>query len=157
MVPQANAPKSVTVRAKSEVSRSWISLKDGEQLSGVTVILAEGAASIRGKLNLGEGTRVTENTNVYLVPAEREKAEDVLRYFASKVEPDWTFAFNNLPPGRYWTLSQVAVNEELSVAKFRFPSSAEARTKTRRAAEQVAKEINLKPCQNVTDLQLTPK
>jgi len=157
MVPQANAPRSVAVKTKSEVSRSWISLKDGEQLSGVTVILAEGAASIRGKLNLREGTRVTENTNVYLVPAEREKAEDVLRYFASKVEPDWTFAFNNLPPGRYWTLSQVAVNEELSVAKFRFPSSAEARTKTRRAAEQVAKEINLKPCQNVTDLQLTPK
>jgi hypothetical protein len=157
MVSPANAPRSVAAKTKSEVSRSWISLKDGEQLSGLTLILAEGAASIRGKLNLGEGTRVPENMNVYLIPAEREKADDVLRYFASKVEPDGTFAFNNLPPGRYWTLSQVAVNEELSVAKFRFPSAADARAKTRRAAEQLAKEVSLKPCQNLNDLQLAPK
>ncbi|HZJ43616.1 MAG TPA: carboxypeptidase-like regulatory domain-containing protein [Pyrinomonadaceae bacterium] len=157
MVPQANAPKSVTVKTKSEVSRSWISLKDGEQLSGLKVILAEGAASIRGKLNPGDGTRVPDNVNVYLVPSEREKADDVLRYFASKVEPDGAFAFNNLPPGRYWALNQPALNDELSVAKFRFPSSAEARSKIRRAAEQLAKEISLKPCQNVTDLQLGPK
>jgi len=95
--------------------------------------------------------------NVYLVPSEREKADDVLRYFASKVEPDGAFAFNNLPPGRYWALNQPALNDELSVAKFRFPSSAEARSKIRRAAEQLAKEISLKPCQNVTDLQLGPK
>jgi len=95
--------------------------------------------------------------NIYLVPAEREKGDDFFRYFGSKVESDGSFALNNLAPGRYWTITQVADSAELSPDKLWLPSSADARLQLRRAAESLAREISIKPCQNVNDYQITLK
>ena len=91
----------------------------------------------------------------YLVPAEREKAEDILRFFASQVAADGTFALNNLPPGRYWAIARPAAENESNIfSKLRLPDEAEARAKLRGEAEAAKTEIELKPCQNITDYQL---
>ena len=91
----------------------------------------------------------------YLVPAEPEKAQDVLRFFASQVVADGTFALNNLPPGRYWTIATPAQENEVNIlSKLRLPDETEARTKLRRDAEAAKTEIEFKPCQNVADYQL---
>lgn len=92
---------------------------------------------------------------VYLVPEEKESAEDVLTFFASEVGSDGAFALNNLPPGRYWALGQVTRNNETrSEIKLRFPAEAETRAQLRRAAEAGKLLVEFKPCQNVADYQL---
>ena len=96
-------------------------------------------------------------TAVYLVPAEREKTADVLRYFVSTVEADGAFAFNNLPPGRYLALQQTLDEATNTLFKLRLPESAEARTKLRRAAETQKNELQLKPCQNLTEYKIPAK
>jgi hypothetical protein len=87
-------------------------------------------------------------------PAEQDKAEDVLRFFVADTAADGTFAFNNLPPGRYWTLAQPPDPQTATLITLGQPEAATARAKLRRTAESQKSEIQLKPCQNLQDYQL---
>ena len=134
---------------KIDAAASWTSTKYGDQLTGVTITLAEGAASIRG--------HVQPETIFYLIPAEPDKATDVLRFFATDVTSDGAFSLTNVPPGKYLALTQENVDAQIATqAKLREPETeaAAARTKLRRAAEAEKIEIELKPCQNLADYQL---
>ena len=140
---------------QTDAARNGIGLKFGERISGLTVTLAEGAASLRGAVKLAEGDSIPAKLYLQLVPAEKEDAEDVLRFFATPVNADGTFAINNLPPSRYWALVRVAAdNEPQSDLKLRAPEEADARAQIRRAAEIAKTMIEFKPCQNVIDYQL---
>lgn len=152
----AAAPATKSASKPIDATRVWTVLKPGEKLSGLTMTLAHGAAMLRGKL--AEGEQAPERMVVYLVPAERERAEEVLRFFATQMSPDAKFAFNNLPPGRYWILAQVASEGEgQSLGRIRFPHETALRARLRREAEATKNEIELKPCQNVSDFQLSLK
>jgi carboxypeptidase family protein len=146
--------------AKAQTSRvnaaaNWTVVKPGDQINSLTITLAEGAASIRGKFVSSE---TSSGVVLYLVPSEPDKADDVLRFFVTDIAADGTFALNNLPPGRYWLLMQTNVDAQISnVTKLRLPEAATARTKLRRSAETQKTEIQLKPCQNLTDYQLSAK
>jgi hypothetical protein len=134
---------------KIDAAASWTSMKFGDQVTGVTITLAEGAASIRGHVQPG--------TILYLVPAEPDKATDVLRFFAADVASDGAFSLSNLPPGKYLALTQENVDVQIATqSKLREPETeaAAARAKLRRAAEAKKTEIELKPCQNLADYQL---
>jgi hypothetical protein len=138
-------------RQNIDAAATWTTVKFGGQLSNLTITLAAGAASIRGRL---AAAGPPSGMAVYLVPAEPDKADDVLRFFVTEIAADGTFAFNNLPPGRYWTLAQSTDAQLGTVAKLRQPEAATARTKLRRTAETQKSVIELKPCQNVADYQL---
>jgi hypothetical protein len=130
-------------------------LKFGERADGVTVTLAAGAASLRGIVKPGASESLPAKLYVRLVPAEKESADDVLRFFTVLAQSDGTFVVNNLPPGRYWALTQSAVGVETQFdGKLRTPEAADARLKLRRAAEDGNTEVELKPCQNMVDYQL---
>lgn len=88
------------------------------------------------------------------MPAEREKAEEVLRFYGAAVSPDGKITLNNLAPGRYWLLTRVAV--EGGLTKLRQPDGNEIRAKLRREAEAVKTEIELKPCQNIAGYGFKP-
>ena len=151
-------PAGSKSNTRIDAARNWTNLKWGERLSGVTVTLAEGAASIRGKVApADENTKIPGGLSSYLVPAERDKGDEVLRFFVSDVAGDGSFALNNLPPGRYLMLLQNQESEVSNMSKLRSPSAADARTKLRQKAEIAKKEIELKPCQNVTDYQVQYK
>jgi hypothetical protein len=137
-----------TAKSKIDAAANWTVVKFGEQLSNLTITLAEGAASIRGRIPS------VEPMSVYLVPAEPDKAGDVLRYFVTEPATDGVFAFNNLPPGRYWALAQTPDPQTATLTKLRQPEAATARTKLRRIADTQKIELQLKPCQNVADYQL---
>lgn len=141
---------------KVDAAANWTTLKTGDRTE-ITISLAEGAASIRGRINAANDTELPSGVGVYLIPADREKATDVLRHFVTSVGGDGTFTFTNLPPGRYLTLVQTLDAQTGALAKLRLPESLEARTKLRRAAEAQKKDLELKPCQNLTDLQLPAK
>ena len=142
---------------KIDAAANWTVTKSGDQLNNVTITLAQGAASVHGRLALAEGVVVQSGTNLYLVPAEPDKVTDVLRYFVTDVASDGTFALNNLAPGKYLVLTQTNVDPSLAgQAKLREPETeaATARAKLRRTAETKKTEIELKPCQNLTGYQL---
>ncbi len=136
---------------KIDAAANWTAVKVGEQVSNLTIMLAEGAASIRGKIAV---TEAAAPMAVFLVPAEPDKAEDVLRFFVTEAAADGAFAFNNLSPGRYWVLAQTPDPQTATLLKLRVPEAAPARAKLRRAAETQKSELQLKPCQNLADYQL---
>lgn len=148
---------SIAATPKTDPAANWTTIKFGDQITNVTITLAEGAASIRGRLKLGENTELPAGIGVYLLPAEREKTADVLRHFMTTVQADGAFAVNNLPPGRYLALVQSLDPQANTLAKLRLPESAETRTKLRRAAESQKTDLELKPCQNLTDYELPIK
>jgi hypothetical protein len=143
---------------QADAARNGISLKFGERVSGLTVTLAEGAASLRGAVKLAEGEIVPAKLYLDLVPAERESAEDVLRFFIVPVNSEGTFGVNNLPPGRYWAFARVVSDSEpQSDSRLRSPEEAGTRAQIRRAAEAAKTTVEFKPCQNVSNYELPLK
>jgi Carboxypeptidase regulatory-like domain len=144
-------PKSPTPVGKIDAAANWTVVKSGDQVTNLIITLAEGAASLRGRLAAADAAT---GLSLYVVPAEQDKAEDVLRFFVTEIAADGTFVLNNLPPGRYFVLAQAAGAETATLAKLRLPESATSRAKLRRTAETQKAEIDLKPCQNLTDYQI---
>jgi hypothetical protein len=142
---------------KIDAAATWTVAKPGEQLKDVIITLAEGAASLHGRLAVAEGALVQNGTKLFLIPAEPDKATDVLRFFVTEVAVDGTFTLNNLPPGKYLALTQANADASIATqAKLRESETEAARTKLRRTAEAKKIEIDLKPCQNLIDYQLEP-
>ncbi len=155
--------KSITAPARgaretsgADIARSGISLKPGERVSGVTVTIAEGAASLRGKVAPEkEGSRLPSRMLVHLVPAETASADDLLRYAETVAGRDGAFEFKHIAPGKYRMLTLAAQDDEPSDR----PASPVAwdtneRAKLLKEAEALKFEVELKPCQQVKDQTL---
>jgi hypothetical protein len=130
-----------------------VTIKPGESLSGVSITVGQDAAILRGRVTPG-GTTIREGTRLYLVPAEREQANNVLRYSDTFVKSDGSFALGNLAPGRYFILSRVEPPIDPDTLPRPIAWDAAARTKLRREAEAANAIIELKPCQQVADYEL---
>jgi hypothetical protein len=136
-----------------DAARSWTTLKPGERLNGLTVTLAQGAASLRGQIALREAETLTEKLHVYLVPAEKDAAEDPLRFYGAAVGENGRVELDHVAPGRYLVLAREPVSES-PLTKLRSPDATAFRAKLRREAEMVKTEIELKPCQKVSDFKV---
>ncbi len=140
---------------QSDLARNGLTLAGGERANGVTITLAEGAGSLRGSIKVASGETVPPRMVLYLVPAEKENAEDVLRFFSAEVNSDATFAFNNLPPGRYFALTRILEpNDPRTEAKLRAPEAGDLRTQLRRAGEAGKASLEFKHCQNIVDYRM---
>jgi hypothetical protein len=101
----------------------------------------------------GEGQNLPSAVKIYLVPAERENAENVLRFFEGGIAADGTFAIGNLVPGRYWIIAQPGEAIDTNTMKS-IRSDSALRAKVLRDAEAIKKEISFKPCERVVDYEL---
>jgi hypothetical protein len=90
---------------------------------------------------------------VYLVPAEREAAENILRFFDVSAESDASFAIGNIAPGRYWIIARPADDGDPAKVKPMKQDSA-LRARVFREAGAAKKEISLKPCERAADYDL---
>lgn len=134
------------------LSRDSITLKPGEQFNGLTITLAQGASSVSGEVVLSKGETPAANLYVYVVPAEKESADDALRFYGAAVTADGKVALNNLAPGRYLVLAHATTESPLT--RLRSPEEKTYRLKLRREAEAAKNEIELKPCQTLNDLKV---
>jgi len=153
------APAGAKTASKSiDTTRVWTTIKSGDRLSGLTVTLAQGAASFRGQVVFDSAENRPERWFAYLVPAEPEHANNSLRFYGGTVSPEGKIQLVNLAPGRYWVLVQPAIDVALSAfPQFRIPDEIETRAKLRRDAEELKTEIELKPCQDLGDFKITVK
>ena len=157
--------RSVTVPVAKEstttdLARTLLNVRSGEYVTGIKATLTEGAASISGRVEVSEDRRPPGRIVFYVVPAENEKRDEPLRYFAAPVAEDDSFTIDHVPPGRYWMIAKLVTAEnETNTAALRLPAAAAARVKLRREAEAANSEIELKPCQSVKayKLPLAPK
>jgi len=125
-----------------------------EALSGLTITFAVGAASIEGRIE-STAAKLPPRAFVYLAPAEAEKREDVLRYFAVLAGSDGSFALGNIPPGRYFVLARAAGETDSNViSKLRLPDETDLRAKILHDSELAKTAAELKPCQNVSDYRV---
>ncbi|HXD34342.1 MAG TPA: carboxypeptidase-like regulatory domain-containing protein [Pyrinomonadaceae bacterium] len=132
--------------------RNWTVLKLGDRVTGLNIKLSEGAASLHGQLKIQNGQTIPEGLSFYLVPAEREKSGDVVRFYGSHVNADGSFVLNNLAPGRYFSVARIpGENEELW--KLSLPEQLETRNRLRREAELARKEVEFKLCENKTGFE----
>lgn len=130
-------------------------LKTGERITGALVQISAGAAALRGRVAAGEGEQLPDNLRVYLVPAERERAEDVLRYAEADVQSDGAFTFKNLAPGRYLLVARPAPPEPDPRQPARpLALDNNARNTLRREAEAAKNTVELQPCQRAQDFTL---
>ena len=143
-------PASGAAKTKTDAARSPITLKAGEKLSGLEITLAEGAASLSGRVTAKETGNLPGNLRVHLVPAEASAADDVLRYREDLAEKDGSFEFKHLAPGKYRLLARSIPDTEKDKSR---PAAFDAteRLKLRKDAEAANNEVELKPCQRVKD------
>lgn len=139
-----------------DATRVWTTVKSGESLSGLTVTLAQGAASLTGRVALAEGEQAAGSFLAYLVPAEAERADDPLRFYGAPINDKGRVAFSNLAPGRYWVLTdQIPLDAGPSLLmKARLPDEKRARAALRRQGEAARTQIELKPCQQMVDFEI---
>ncbi|HYY94573.1 MAG TPA: carboxypeptidase-like regulatory domain-containing protein [Pyrinomonadaceae bacterium] len=146
-------PAAQTPARAIDAAREGVSLKFGSRVRDLTVTLAEGAASLRGHLAEGSGEKLPAGLFVYLVPAERDQGENVLRFFAAPVSDDGGFALTNVAPGLYWALARTPLDAQDQL-KLRTNEGRDERAGLRRAGEDAKASVELKPCQNVVDYRL---
>ncbi|HEY3580067.1 MAG TPA: carboxypeptidase-like regulatory domain-containing protein, partial [Pyrinomonadaceae bacterium] len=151
-----------TAAAKPNQSYPWqgvVNIKSGQQISGVSIIVGQDAASLRGRvIVMPEGAAFPADLHIYLVPVDREQANDVLRYSETTITSDGSFAFSNLAPGRYYIVSRVEPGAETAGTPPR-PSAWDpaTRAKLRQEADAAKTVVDLKPCQRLKGYALPLK
>jgi hypothetical protein len=155
-VARPTGAQSKPAETKSAQAASVIMLKTGDRITNVTIDIAQDAANLRGRVVAStEGAALPANLKVYLVPQERERAEDVLRYSEASIESDGSFALANLAPGRYFIIVRPAPESDpLERIPRPLAWDTTARTKLRHEAETEKVAIELKSCQRTTDYTL---
>jgi hypothetical protein len=139
--------------ATYDVARSGLTVKSGERMTGLVVTISDGAASLRGKVAMeNEGSPLPARMRAHLVPAQTAAADDLLRYGEVVVDKDNAFEFKNMAPGKYRLLLRAAPNYEPNESPPP-PAAWDAveRAKLRKEAVAMNVEVELKPCQRLTD------
>jgi hypothetical protein len=155
VAPTTPAARSTAQNQAIDVVRSGISLKSGEDVRGLDVVIASGAAGLKGKVVAAEGTTLPSRLRVHLVPAEPELKDDLLRFAEDKAEGDGSFGFSNLAPGRYLLVTRPVPETETnddSPPPVAWDNN--ERVKLRKEAEAGSWTIELKGCQRIVDYTL---
>ncbi|MBO0862338.1 MAG: hypothetical protein J2P21_28340 [Chloracidobacterium sp.] len=95
--------------------RSGIPLKAGNRVRGITVTIAESAASLRGRVLPDKGgLQLPAKMIVNLIPAETVAADDMLRYAEVVVDKGGAFVFKNMESGKYRLLARAEPDDKKS-------------------------------------------
>jgi len=122
-------------------------------VSGLVVTISEGAAGLRGRITVAEGQRLPSRTVVYLVPAEKENAPNLLRYFEARVESDGAFNIRNVVPGDYLIHARAAEGETPRMISIR--DDLDLRTAVTREAEKAKQSVTLKACERLENYEFS--
>lgn len=160
--PPAPPQRAAAPTAPAAAARDLFDVKAGQQLSGLSVRVAAGAASLSGSLSApapAAGAPAApppsfSQLRVHLVPQERERAEETLRYYEAPVAADGTFAFKHLAPGRYLVVARPFAVEAGESAPRPAAFDNATRALLRREAESANTTVELQPCQRTNDFVL---
>ena len=143
-------------KASDDIAQHGVPVKQGEKVTGLTVVLAEGAASLRGKVvTADQKTPVPPALRVTLVPIEKELSNNLLRYYETSTRSDGTFNITNIAPGLYWILARSAADEgPNAIAGRPLAWDSQARLLLRRESDKSSIIVELSPCQRTAGYML---
>ena len=124
-----------------------------QTVSGLNIVLSEGAATIRGAVVTADGKPLKDRQLIYLVPGEKESSPNLLRYFETRSEPDGRFELRSIPPGDYLAVTDSM--EENRPPGILVRQDANLRNKVVRDAQKLNRSITLKPCERVENFELS--
>jgi hypothetical protein len=128
-----------------------VTLGGGENVSGLSVILANGAGSVEGHVAGYQPGDQASARHIYLIPNEKDRADDTLRFSEMPVAADGIFSFRNLAPGRYFLISRI-VRETENIRPIYWDAKERSSLVVEAAASGLAVEV--KPCQSIKELEL---
>jgi len=134
-------------------ARDGVAVRSGERVSGLMVTMTEGASRLRGRISGTEAQTLPPRLRVYLIPAEPEAAENVLRFYESSSEADGRFTVDNVSPGKYWIVARPAPENESGIVTS-VRRDATLRAKIIQDADALKKAVTLKPCEEIADFAL---
>jgi Carboxypeptidase regulatory-like domain len=152
--PPAPGARRTVAPAPINIARSGATLKLGEKLTGITVMIAEDAAAVKGRVVADQDGKLPGKIRAHLIPAEKEAADDLLRYAQANASGDGGFIFKNIPPGRYYLLAR-PINEDASVSARLQAWDNPERAALRKEAEAAGNVIELQSCQRIDDYKLS--
>jgi Carboxypeptidase regulatory-like domain len=151
--PKIAAAKTTTP-ATIDVGKFGLSLSSGEKIKDLLISITDGAANVKGRVITEPNKILPPRMRAYLVPAEKESAEDLLRYYEAKTK-NGTFTFENLPPGKYLIIARpIPETEADEMPATPAAWDAAARMILRREAEAAGNLLELNSCQRVNDYNL---
>jgi len=155
-IKSMNIPPAAPNEKRIDAAKTGVRLKAGERVKGLILTIGEGAAGLKGRVVTAEENKPpSEKTRVYLIPAEADAADIVLRYFEADVTVDGAFSFGNLPPGSYWLVTrEVTASDQDDAARNPIAWDTGGRLGLRFEGEATKKLIDLAPCQRVADYVL---
>jgi hypothetical protein len=146
----AKQPKPASLQLNDAATKG-ITLKSSENLEGLKIVLAEGAATLSGRVTAEkEGEALPAKLLIHVVPIEKERANEVLRYAQVAVKNDGSFTLAHLAPGKYWLLARPA-EESNDAMPHQAAWNATERTALRKEAEAANITIELQTCQRLSD------
>ena len=138
--------KPANAKSTANVPRDGVVVGAGERVSNLSVTLTDGAATLKGRVTLPKGEQLPARLRFYLVPAEKESSEDVLRFFEIGVQRDGTFSIGNITPGRYLAITRPAEDADATTMKSVKRDSA-FRNDVLKAATTLNRQVTFKPCE----------
>jgi hypothetical protein len=147
------------VSKQNDVAAAGLAISTSQRVTDLALALAEGAASLRGKVVAAtEGARLQAHLQVHVVPAEQESADDAVRFAETRVDNEGGFSMTNLAPGRYYLLVRTIPEDQLMERRPQpLAWEATSRAKLRRDALAANVMVELQRCQRVTDYLLKHK
>jgi hypothetical protein len=134
-----------------------VTLKSGERVSPVSIMVGQDAAGLRGRVAATPESAIPAGLRVHLIPTERDRVDNILRYSETLVRSDGSFTFTNLAPGSYFVVARIEPTETQSAPPRPLAWDPTARIKLRREAEAANNVVELKSCQRLVDYALALK
>ncbi|MGZ5480351.1 MAG: carboxypeptidase-like regulatory domain-containing protein [Pyrinomonadaceae bacterium] len=133
----------------------WKVISDGvrvkQSVSGLTLTISEGAAGLGGRITVAEGQRLPSRTVLYLLPAEKENATNLLRYFEARVESGGAFNIRNVVPGDYLIHARAVEGDTPRMISIR--EDPDLRTAIAREAAKAMQSVTLKACERLENYE----
>lgn len=143
--------QQISAKEKRELN-GGLSLGTGEKSENVRVVFSDGAAKINGRIITSEekGKSPAAKFTVYLIPAEVENKDNILRY--AEIITNETFAFENVAPGGYFLIVENYSIDKEKLQESPIPKfwNAKERLELWQKAKAGETNLTLKPCQTST-------
>lgn len=137
----------------NDLATTGIEVKPGSRLDQVRISLAEGAATVSGRIVSERGIELPPDLFVYLVPAS-ELAD--ANFYQAPVVGNGEFLLANLAPGKYFVVNRRdAKRETVETAPQPRILDAQTRTELRKLGPATGPGLELKPYQQITGLSVS--
>jgi hypothetical protein len=143
----------------SDIAARGLAIKSGDHLDTLSITIGRGAAYLAGSVTPAiDGATLPARTALCLVPAEPERAADVLYYRQVVVGVDGKFAIANIAPGKYRAVAVPGPSDDSpEVRSKQIAWDAVARKQLRQRAESDGVELELAPHKRIKDFALKYK